>query len=223
MKLFKLFILFLFCPTLLFSQKSIHQEDVRNVIIPQNDSTIKVGILVKSKEYKVKNDFEYFWYKSNEIYKNRGGFDGNLLHNTYQVYNTKGELTRSGEFKKGLRSGEWKIWYKNGELKSVSKWHNGRLCGKSSYFSQNGQITKSINHKNDILHKKTIVYDSKGEIKEINFYKNGLLKLIFIDKIYIWHMKRKNNMIIFKPMPVKKEKKPKKVKDEEVDNVDNDN
>ena len=215
MKLLKSIILLLLFPSLLFAQKSIEQEDVMNIVIPRDDSTINVGILVKSKTVKIKNNLDYYWYKSNKLYKNRGGFDGNLLHGKYNVYNSDGELMRSGEFKKGLMSGYWKTWYNNGELESVTKWKNGKLNGRSDYYSVKGELTKSFNYKNDILHNKTFTYNKNGTVKEIKFYKNGTLKLNFIDEIYIWYISRKNKTIQFDPEPIKKEKKAKEPEEPE--------
>ncbi len=205
MRLIKLIICILF-PTLLFAQKSIDQEIVQNIIIPGADSTIKVGILTKSKQVKIKDNLLYYWYKSNKIYKNKGGFDGKLLHGVYNVYNSDGKLYRSGEFLNGNKNGNWKLWNEHGELLSSSEWSSGILNGSSKHYNQKGQLSREESYKNGILHGKTIIYDSDQEIQEIHFYKNGNLKLSFTDKIFIWFKKRKNENIVFKPEPIKKEK-----------------
>ena len=44
------------------------------------DSTLKAEVSFKEIKYQPKNNLVYYWYKSNEVKKNLGGYSGQLLN-----------------------------------------------------------------------------------------------------------------------------------------------
>ena len=114
----------------------------------------------------------YYWYGSNLIHEQQGGFSGKLLNGTYEEYDKNHHLTIQGGFKNGLKNGIWKIWNGSGFLTSVVTWDEGVKAGKFAYYNLTGKETEAGIYANDQLNGKIIYHTGTDSVKTI-IYKAG--------------------------------------------------
>lgn len=155
----------------------------------QNDELVQFTVLdyeLKAKRFY--NDRHYFWVKSQEIIETQGGAGGRLLHGQFIAYYENKQLSKKGNFNKGLKNGEWIYWSKNGEIFRIENWSNGIKIGKEKIFV-NGKMDYSILHsrskqkfnftdslviyKNEVLVKKATF--ENGKRVSLRNYRNGRL------------------------------------------------
>ncbi len=154
-----------------FCQNKTKSNFTRKIIISYSDSIIEANMLTRNKDIKINDRVNYYWYHSNRINSNRGGYSGKLLHGKYQVLNKVGELISMGEFAYGLKCGEWKYWHKDGEIKSQGTFSDGFKIGDFKYYNSSGKIIDLKKYKKGVLHGNQYNFvDGKQTVKK---YRRG--------------------------------------------------
>lgn len=151
------------------AQKVRISYDHREVVINYPDSTVKAVIYMKESKYKPDINAVYYWYQSNRIKKNLGGYNGKLLDGKYLVFDMNNNLITEGCFEKGIKSGTWKKWMPKGGLIRYEEWENGTKHGSCIAYSTEGKILYSKSYRKGL---------PDGEYKE---YSGDSL---IIDKMY---------------------------------------
>jgi hypothetical protein len=144
------------------------QADMRVVVINFPDSAIHARVLIAKSYIKPDHDKIYYWYTSDCINANQGGFSGYLLHGDYSVYDNEQRLIAKGTFAEGLKTGIWKRWYPNGNMSEINTWKNGSLNGTARYYDQNGKQIRETKFKNGVQVTKRFIKIKKHE-KSDNF------------------------------------------------------
>ncbi len=169
-----LYILFLLPGVALFAQKkNIKDLEQRLVILNYPDSTVKCEIMITPKEVETSNELEYFWYYTDELKSNIGGYSGYLLHGKYNVFDLHNNLIEEGLFSNGLRNGVWKRWTIEGKLIQHTEWENGQLNGALIIYMANGKKQLHEEYENGLKHGKQIIY--KDTTKQISYFKKGAI------------------------------------------------
>ncbi|PXY01811.1 hypothetical protein DF185_03955 [Marinifilum breve] len=187
-----------------------HDTDgiTRLVVINQNGNEIRCRLLIDKANLQLDMNTDYYWYSNDQIRKNRGGYSGDLLHGTYQVFDSEKYLIEEGLYLYGRKEGFWKLWDKNGKLIQTTYWKNGLKNGPNHQYIGELQIVKE-NYRNNRLHGRRIT-QAKDSI-HYQFYKNGRLvknKSIAVNKNEVEKKKKKEK-------EKKKAKKRKVKKDKE--------
>ncbi|MFZ6052349.1 toxin-antitoxin system YwqK family antitoxin [Halocola ammonii] len=139
----------------------------------RKDERVEVQYFKENPKVSADPKLTYYWQDAGLIKSTQGGFSGGLLHGKYQVFDTDGNLIKSGYFSKGLKDGEWKKWDGEGTLLKLTHWDDGLLDGTYLIFNDDGNISEKKNFKDGVLHgdqfklindtlKHTTTYD-KGE------------------------------------------------------------
>ncbi|MBI5542196.1 MAG: hypothetical protein HY951_19220 [Bacteroidia bacterium] len=137
------------------------------IIVNNQDSTVKAIIRLKNVKFKPKDIFVYYWYNSDKIDKNAGGYYGKLLDGKYCVFDRDKNLITQGYFKKGLKNGEWKKWNAKGGLRLIENMKNGLRNGKVISINETGKIITTINYRKGMKNGKcTIVCPDSTIIKK---------------------------------------------------------
>jgi len=114
----------------------------------------------------------YYWFGSNTIHEQQGGFSGKLLNGIYEESDRYHHLITQGGFKAGLKDGVWKTWNAGGRLASVISWDEGVKTGKFAYYDAGGNETQSGSYDHDLLDGKVMYHAGTDSVKTIR-YKNG--------------------------------------------------
>jgi hypothetical protein len=117
-----------------------YKPESRNISVVIDSVRIYADISLKPFTDELKNDRQYYWYSSDLIAANYGGFNGNLLNGTFKKVNLTGILLEKGTFSNGLKNGIWKYWYANGNLKRVEKWNKGVVNGNILEYDKDGAL-----------------------------------------------------------------------------------
>ncbi|MGF7073852.1 toxin-antitoxin system YwqK family antitoxin [Mucilaginibacter sp. 3215] len=134
----------------------------------------------------------YYWFGSNTIHEQQGGFSGKLLNGSYEESDRNHHLIMQGGFKAGLKDGVWKTWNEGGRLGSIITWDEGVKTGKFAYYDAGGNETQSGSYDHDLLHGKITYHTGTDSVKTIQ-YKNG--KIVpakngsFLKRIHIFKKK----------------------------------
>lgn len=134
------------------------EKYTRQIIVTNGDSLIKARILIDPPDIKLNDELYYFWYYSDIINSNKGGFTGNLLDGPFIVIDGSKNLLTKGNFKNGLKDGEWKIWYPNGILHYSENWKEGSLSGEFKEFAESGELIEKSLYKKNLLDGARIQY-----------------------------------------------------------------
>ncbi len=184
------------------AQQIKYIEDLSRIMVKYKDSTIEISTFTKNIPLKLHDNVQYYWYSSNLINKNYGGYSGKLLHGEYLVFTKNKNLLTKGYFKKGTKNGKWKSWYMNGNLKISSNWKKGKLQGAYKKYYQNGNIEISSFYKNGLKNGEYIRYGSDTTIvkhyklgHEIDIYEKEAVIKRLIKKL---KTKRSNKEVIMK-------------------------
>lgn len=162
-------VLFMVYTFVSYGQRDIKTFKSRKIIITHADSVVEARTLRNNGKVNVSDDKVYYWYQSNRVYSNKGGYSGKLLDGLYKVFNRDGNLVTEGNFKSGLKVGEWKTWYKNGELRIIGSYKDGKREGKFRLYNSKGILRGVKNFKNDKLHGKQLkLKDGKETISRYN-------------------------------------------------------
>lgn len=107
------------------------------------DRTVETFALEK---YRVKPQpgLEYHWWKGQRLQSTVGGLAGALLDGPYAEYATTGQLITQGEMRKGLRHGEWRSWDAQGKLRDITVWRSGRVHSKQLAMGGEGITEKKM-------------------------------------------------------------------------------
>lgn len=107
------------------------------------DRTVETFALEK---YRVRPQpgLEYHWWKGQRLQSTVGGLAGALLDGPYAEYTTTGQLITQGEMRKGLRHGEWRNWDAQGKLRDITVWRNGRVHSKQLAMGGEGITEKKL-------------------------------------------------------------------------------
>lgn len=115
------------CSELLFWKKeeiSVYQT----IKIETEEGSIEYEITDKEPA-RIDPAVSYFWTKNRSIQETRGDFGGQLLHGTYEAFNSDGSLKEKGVFKYGLRDGIWKTWDPDQLIESEYQYSKGKKNG----------------------------------------------------------------------------------------------
>lgn len=123
----------------------------REVQINTSDSLIKARIMINPTDFKVVDEYHYYWHSKGQINKNMGGYTGDILHGTYLVLDSEKRMITQGQFNEGLKDGTWKRWFSNGNLRSIENWKDSRLNGEFKTYSAEGELLSIENYKNGIV------------------------------------------------------------------------
>jgi len=121
--------------------------ETRPVIISFEDSIIYINIITQQIKITPKSELWYYWYFSDQVNANKGGYHGNMLHGTYTVFDKEKHMITQGQFNKGLKNGLWRSWYPDGNKKNTVFWKDGLLDGKAVYFNPDGTVYMSIEYR----------------------------------------------------------------------------
>lgn len=124
-----------------------YKPESRNIYIVNDSVKIYANIFLKPYKGKLKDNLQYYWYSSDVIGKNFGGYNGYLLCDSYKKINFKGNLLEKGQFINGLKDGVWKFWYTNGNLKRIEVWKKGVIEANVISYNIDGS---SVNLDNNI-------------------------------------------------------------------------
>ncbi|MDD3685243.1 MAG: hypothetical protein PHE56_00615 [Bacteroidales bacterium] len=130
------------------------QSKSREIIVNNGDTIVKCRVRTEPLKYKPNAEVIYFWYKSNRIYTNKGGYDGLLLTDFYSVY-YKGNLIEKGEFVNGIKTGTWIKWDTEGRIVEKSDFKKGLLCGEQIKYLADGTIEKQKYKKGELCQQDT--------------------------------------------------------------------
>lgn len=157
-----------------FAQKISELDMYMNRTVTVDHDTLKIvaGILEESVEIKPDYRLYYYWYKSSEIKRTRGGFSGKILHGSYIEYFSDKSIRIKGEFLLGLKTGEWKEWKPNGELVSIANWFKGIKHGIYREFDDEGHIITEGVYKKGLKQGTWVFYEKEEVVKKIA-YKDG--------------------------------------------------
>jgi hypothetical protein len=120
--------------------QSYSSRDIRRITINYNDSIIETGVAINAGTIEADKDLIYFWYYSNTISANQGGYYGIPLHGPYSSFTKDKKLMEQGYFKNGLKNDTWIKWFGNGKIREVYNWKNGRLHGSHHAYSETGEL-----------------------------------------------------------------------------------
>ena len=153
------------------AQKEKEDYITREITLNYPDSIIKMTILTNKVTVKTDPSIYYYWFESNDLNKNQGGYSGRLLHGIFQVYDINNHLLTQGNFKKGTKSGVWKYWNKLGNLLYMEEWSGGKLNGDYTKYNNDGSVSIKAKYRDNRLHGKMYIY-LNGKVT-IEKYKNG--------------------------------------------------
>jgi hypothetical protein len=163
-----------------------------NIHISDSAKTIRTQVNPVSGTVSTWPRLLYYWFGSNSIHEQQGGFSGKLLNGTYEESDRNHHLIMQGGFKAGLKDGTWKTWNESGRLSSVITWDEGVKTGKFAYYDAGGNETQSGRYDRDQLDGKITYHAATDSVKTI-LYKNG--KIVpaksgsFLKKINIFKKK----------------------------------
>lgn len=149
------------------------QKKTTEIIVTAADSIVRINISTKNKDFKADINTSYYWYSSNKIYCNKGGYSGKLLNGDYRVFGKNGELLSSGKFNKGRKDGKWKYWNENGQLIKLEPWCKGEMNGFVYEYYPTGKPSKKTHYCHGLKNGKEQVYTLDTVL--VNKYKKGKL------------------------------------------------
>jgi antitoxin component YwqK of YwqJK toxin-antitoxin module len=156
------------------AQNSLNSKS-RLIIIKCGDSLIYAHIYTGERRSNPIPDRNYYWYSSDKIHNNIGGYSGNLLIGDYVVLNQEKNMIEKGSFNYGLKTGNWKRWYPDGKLQSNTNLEDGLLSGKSISYSQDGSYFTHTEYKNGFKNG-TEVFDYNDSIVRFRYKKGMMVK-----------------------------------------------
>lgn len=167
---FQIFVLLI--PVLVSGQNKIYSVVNSEIVINYSDSTVKASIYLKNIKLNPKQNLVYYWYNSDKINRNMGGYSGRLLDGTYKVFDLNKNLVAEGNFKKGLKHGIWKRWSNKGGLLNLNEYKRGIKQGKELMYDRSGKIIFIDNYKNGFKNGKCIVFTK--DTMEVHYYKQDI-------------------------------------------------
>ncbi len=144
----------------------------RSVRLQKGDSIFDFHMRLNAENVKPQKDTRYFWFASDSIFSNVGGFSGMLLHDKYEVFGVQNALLVQGNYKNGQRIGEWKYWYINGGLKKIENYKKGLLHGKYSVYSITGELLRETEFRKRNKHGKEEIYEG-GKVVKVTYFRKG--------------------------------------------------
>lgn len=161
---------------ILLSPGTISQRPIsRDVIINKGDTLIRAKIACKEQvNIKLDSVKEYYWYSSQTIKKNLGGYYGSLLHGSYTEFDMDNNLLCKGVFHNGLKVGIWMYWYRTGVLRCIETWSDGLLNGEISCFNETGNQTAFLTFKNGVKHGTQTTYQDSCQCMVAEMFRNGI-------------------------------------------------
>lgn len=154
----------------------------RMIVVNYPDSIIKTNVLLDKIDIELNNTTIYYWSAYGEIHANKGGYSGQLLCGSYQVFDVDNNLITQGAIQNGVKNGSWKSWYNNGEIKSLEIWKKGVLEGKQISYTQLGDLKSIQNFRKGKRHGLQEYFRS-GQLVEVKKYTRGrFVKLKYPDK-----------------------------------------
>ena len=115
-------------------QSSAQDKLLRRVSIKEGGYYHLLYVDYANEELKIDNKLTYYWFDNGKIFKNRGGFSGQLLQGLYEKTTYSGKLIESGNFMNGIKDGIWKKWDSEGNFIEIENWKKGLKDGKTTYF-----------------------------------------------------------------------------------------
>lgn len=125
--------------------KTSYKPESRSVYIVNDSAKIYANILLKQYKGGLKDNLQYYWFASDVLGANFGGYNGYLLCDSYKKIDFKGNLLEQGQFSNGLKDGVWKYWFTNGNLKRVEVWTKGIIGAKVTRYDRDGSLIKIEN------------------------------------------------------------------------------
>lgn len=154
-------------------QAKIKLKKVREVTVTYPDSTVRANILTKECKVKPHDNFNYYWFYSDRINHNQGGYSGSLLNGDYKVFDLSRRLLTQGKFKNGIKTGQWKQWNTKTGNYYTEYWKKGKRNGTAILYAENGKKISQVNYKNGLKHGKSFYI--KNDSTYTVFYKNDKL------------------------------------------------
>ena len=191
-------------------------EHVRKIIHKNQDSIFVFNVKLDPVKFTPKENKIYYWFKSDKIYSNQGGYAGHLLHGEYKLFNKSNLLLEEGYYDDGMKTGKWKKWNSAGILNETCDWEKGLKNGIFQTYDTKGQVTKTMEYKNDILNGKAVYFNQNPP--KIIYYKDG--KVLEKEKSENQKKKTKSAQKDTKKTSKKKPESTKKKKEEKSDNSD---
>lgn len=120
----------------------------------------------------------YYWFKAQKVISTQGGSSGLVLNGEFEAFYDNKQLSKKGNFCKGLKNGEWFYWRTDGTLMRVEHWKKGRLFGNEMFYDEKGKLQSTTNYTHWSFSRKTadslIVSNHSGTKKTIStFDENG--------------------------------------------------
>jgi antitoxin component YwqK of YwqJK toxin-antitoxin module len=172
---------------LLFTDKVYSQKtsDIgtayHRIIFESNDTLFQFYVTNPGKQFKPKDDEEYYWYNSDTILKTFGGFQGKLLDGPFTKNFPNRNLCVQEIYTLGLKNGESKTWYPDGKLMSVIQWVNGKKDGFFKEYDSVENLVRYGKYKDDRLNGHIYYRSVNGGFIKFK-YKQGVMKVHEIKK-----------------------------------------
>lgn len=122
-----------------------------NVHIIDTAHNIQIQVIPVEHLPEARTTLFYYWYASNHIHVQQGGYSGKLLNGSYVEYDKERNVREQGTFSKGLKNGTWKKWNTNGNLLVTEVWDKGLRSGPFTEFDAKGKAMRSGYYKNGTL------------------------------------------------------------------------
>jgi len=186
-------ILVLLCLTYQSYGQKMPDYGLYNVHISDTGRAIRLQLIPVESLPRPKPGLDYYWFGSNIIHRQQGGYSGKLLNGTYEEYYQDRNLKVQGNYAEGLKDGLWKSWYSNGHLSEEVHWNKGELSGGFTYYDASGRMIKSGKYDGGRIEGTMITNPGTDSVKQIR-YRRGIVmpkkENKFLKKINIF--KRKN-------------------------------
>lgn len=171
-KLYALLVLLLaFTPVR--AQRGIPVPVHNRVTINYQDYIVYAEVMTSKQPVSPSEKSYYYWFKSNDIKRTRGDYEGKLLHGAYTEFYPNKNLRAKGQMKRGVKVGQWRSWHPNGEFKEIVRWKKHGRVGRYRMFDEAGDLVSTGKYRDEKLDGVIRIYRG-GELVEKQKFNDGV-------------------------------------------------
>lgn len=163
----------LFAVLILILQISAFAQRIESRQLKHEGTDVQVSYTKEIESKSLNPMLEYHFVRQGELLKSVGGINGKALHGSFSRTSPAGLLLVQGRFKDGLKHGKWTLWNEKGQITRTEEYKNGRLHGHVIVFNQ-GDITDVYHYRHGLKHGQHEVY-ADGKLDAEHTYKKGEL------------------------------------------------
>ena len=205
MKNLSLIILFIFSPTIGFSQM-YNKTDSQGRRIGKWQKKYKNGQIKYKGQFELgyeTGQFIYYYpsgkiqskinftekaslaaiktYYENGVLKATGFYRNKKKHGTWKYYSPeKGNLVSEENYSNGIKNGPWKMYYPNGQIASEVIWDNGLRNGAWKEYYENGQLKLSATFVEGKMVGSYTAYYIDGKVSRKGQYADGKMDGVWL-------------------------------------------